>query len=116
MGEYSPPGLVNTTQFRHAFKKFSVRVSEEQAHALFIKYGHDSQVRSPRPGFYRHRKNQVLMTVRFFFACLIAMGGAGHVVPWKGSMHPLCLVHTLTPRPPGTCRACSPSTCLPPSC
>eukprot|EP00967_Tisochrysis_lutea_P144286 scaffold269238_cov19-Tisochrysis_lutea.AAC.1 len=30
-------------QFRHAFKKFSVRVSEEQAHAMFIKYGHDSQ-------------------------------------------------------------------------
>jgi hypothetical protein len=34
-------------QFRHAFKKFSVRVSEEQAHAMFVKYGHDSQVREP---------------------------------------------------------------------
>lgn len=44
-GLYSPPGLANPHQFRHAFKKFSIRVSEEQAHALFIKYGHDAQVR-----------------------------------------------------------------------
>ncbi|KAF5837534.1 hypothetical protein DUNSADRAFT_4227 [Dunaliella salina] len=43
VGDYSPPGLINVAQFRHAFKKFSVRVSEEQAHAMFIKYGHDSQ-------------------------------------------------------------------------
>jgi hypothetical protein len=43
-GEYSPPGLLNVEQFRHAFKKFSIKVSEEQAMAMFIKYGHDSQV------------------------------------------------------------------------
>eukprot|EP00798_Chlamydomonas_sp_ICE-L_P018393 gene18393-24865_t len=43
MGEYSPPGLINIAQFRHAFKKFSVRVSEPQARALFIKYNCDSQ-------------------------------------------------------------------------
>lgn len=43
LGEYSPPGLLNIDQFRHAFKKFSIKVSEEQAHALFIKYGHDAQ-------------------------------------------------------------------------
>ena len=42
--QYSPPGLLNVYQFRHAFKKFSVRVTEAQAHALFIKYGCDSQV------------------------------------------------------------------------
>ncbi|GLC44364.1 hypothetical protein PLESTF_000049800 [Pleodorina starrii] len=42
-GEYAPPGLINVGQFRHAWKKFSIRVSEEQAHALFIKYGSDSQ-------------------------------------------------------------------------
>ena len=29
-GEYSPPGLLSTDQFRHAFKKLSVRVSEAQ--------------------------------------------------------------------------------------
>lgn len=43
-GEYSPPGLLNIDQFRHAFKKFSVKVSEEQAMAMFIKFGHDGQV------------------------------------------------------------------------
>ena len=42
-GEYSPPGLLNTDQFRHAFKKLSIRVTEEQACALFIKYGCDAQ-------------------------------------------------------------------------
>ncbi|GFR41097.1 hypothetical protein Agub_g1741 [Astrephomene gubernaculifera] len=42
-GEYAPPGLINTAQFRHAWKKFSIRVSEEQANALFVKYGCDSQ-------------------------------------------------------------------------
>ncbi|KAG2450199.1 hypothetical protein HYH02_000301 [Chlamydomonas schloesseri] len=42
-GEFAPPGLITVAQFRHAWKKFSVRVSEEQAHALFIKYGCDSQ-------------------------------------------------------------------------
>lgn len=42
-GEFAPPGLITVTRFRHAWKKFSVRVSEEQAHALFIKYGCDSQ-------------------------------------------------------------------------
>jgi hypothetical protein len=45
-GDYSPPGLLNIEQFRHAFKKFGVRVTEDQAHAMFIKHGHDSQVRS----------------------------------------------------------------------
>ncbi len=43
-GEYSPPGLLNVDQFIHAFKKLSIRVSEEQATALFIKYGCDAQV------------------------------------------------------------------------
>lgn len=43
--QYSPPGLLSIAQFRHAWKKFSVRVSEEQAHAIFIKYGCDTQVR-----------------------------------------------------------------------
>ena len=43
MGEYSPPGLINVPQFRHAFKKFSIRVSEDQARAMFIKYGCDTQ-------------------------------------------------------------------------
>ncbi|KAG2499991.1 hypothetical protein HYH03_002273 [Edaphochlamys debaryana] len=42
-GEYAPPGLVNLGQFRHAWKKFSIRVSEEQARALFVKYGCDAQ-------------------------------------------------------------------------
>ena len=42
-GEYSPPGLLSTSQFRHAFKKLGVRVSEDQANGLFIKYGCDSQ-------------------------------------------------------------------------
>ncbi len=42
-GDYQPPGLLAVAQFRHAWKKFSVRVSEEQAHALFIKYGCDTQ-------------------------------------------------------------------------
>lgn len=43
-GEYSPPGLLNLAQFRHAWKKLSVRVSEEQAAAIFVKYGCDTQV------------------------------------------------------------------------
>ncbi|GIL99608.1 hypothetical protein Vretimale_4736, partial [Volvox reticuliferus] len=42
-GDYAPPGLLNVMQFRHAWKKFSIRVTEEQAHAIFIKYGVDSQ-------------------------------------------------------------------------
>lgn len=46
MGEYSPPGLINVPQFRHAFKKFSIRVSEDQARAMFIKYGCDTQASS----------------------------------------------------------------------
>jgi hypothetical protein len=45
--QYSPPGLLSVAQFRHAWKKFSVRVSEEQAHAIFIKYGCDTQVWEP---------------------------------------------------------------------
>lgn len=44
-GSYSPPGLVSVDQFRSVWRKFSVRVSEDQAYALFIKFGHDSQVR-----------------------------------------------------------------------
>ncbi len=42
-GDYAPPGLITVAQFRHAWKKFSIRVTEEQAHAMFIKYGCDAQ-------------------------------------------------------------------------
>ncbi|PNH12713.1 Lipoxygenase y domain-containing protein 1 [Tetrabaena socialis] len=42
-GDDAPPGLMTVAQFRHAWKKFSIRVSEEQAHALFIRYGCDTQ-------------------------------------------------------------------------
>lgn len=42
-GDYAPPGLITVAQFRHAWKKFSIRVTEEQAHAMFIKYGCDTQ-------------------------------------------------------------------------
>ena len=35
-GEYAPPGLLSTDQFRHAFKKLSVRVSEKKALNLLV--------------------------------------------------------------------------------
>ncbi|MEW5309958.1 MAG: hypothetical protein WDW38_001797 [Sanguina aurantia] len=37
------PGLLTNSMFRHAWRKFSVRVTEEQATALFIKHGCDRQ-------------------------------------------------------------------------
>lgn len=42
-GQYSPPGLLSVAQFVHAWRKFSVRVSESQAVALFTKFGCDAQ-------------------------------------------------------------------------
>lgn len=42
-GEPSPPGLLNIDQFRHAWKKLSVRMTQPQAAALFLKYGCDAQ-------------------------------------------------------------------------
>lgn len=41
-GDYNPPGLIAVSQFRHAWRKLGIKVLEDQAHALFIKYGCDN--------------------------------------------------------------------------
>lgn len=42
-GEPNPPGLLTQSQFRHVWRKFSVKVSREQSAALFLKHGCDGQ-------------------------------------------------------------------------
>jgi hypothetical protein len=42
-GGYPPAGLINTEQFRHAWRRIGVRLSEEEARALFQRHGCDGE-------------------------------------------------------------------------
>jgi hypothetical protein len=42
-GETRPPGLLSLSQFRHVWYKLGLRVSREEAVALFQKFGCDTQ-------------------------------------------------------------------------
>ena len=42
-GEACPPGLLSISQFRHVWRKLGLRVSREEALAIFHKFGCDKQ-------------------------------------------------------------------------
>jgi hypothetical protein len=42
-GQAGPPGLLTTQQFRHVWRSLGVKISREQAAALFLRHGCDAQ-------------------------------------------------------------------------
>jgi len=56
-GLYSPPGLLNTEQFRHAFKKLSIRWEEMSVQSLIptVPYSNDISIHMWLEGRPRQR-------------------------------------------------------------